>query len=231
MSEALDGDASSPLRALLPFRVNGSLQGEELQNLDAAMAQDAALVDEARALAQLRRDIHDLPAPVSPGEFGLARLLQDLDRSADLSHHPRQTGPRPAILTAIWTAIWTAFLPTFLTAIRPVRQPMWMVAFAAGIIGLGLGHALWSDWQGNVTPGYQQASARSGMATLSVTFEPTVSQAALTQLLLAHDLSIVDGPSALGVYRLALPDAVDRQPVIEALQQAETLVESVSFSE
>lgn len=223
MSEALDGNAFPPLRALLPFRVNGSLQGEDLQKLDAAMARDPALVDEARALAQLRRDIHDLPAPASPGEFGLARLLQDIDRGADLSHHPRRTGVRPAILTAISTAISTA--------IWPVPRPMWMAAFAAGIIGLGLGFLFWSHQSGDGTPGYLQASARSGAVTFSVTFEPAVSQAALTQLLLAHDLRIVDGPSALGVYRLALPDAVDRQPVIEALKAAGDLVESVSFSE
>jgi hypothetical protein len=61
----------------------------------------------------------------------------------------------------------------------------------------------WRDDRGDL----QQAGGDSG-AALQVTFKPQVTEEAIRALLLDVGASIVDGPSALGVYRLSLaPDA------------------------
>ena len=46
---------------------------------------------------------------------------------------------------------------------------------------------------------------------------PGASEADIRALLLAHDVSIVAGPTALGLYQVAIPDDADAAVIAQAL--------------
>ena len=59
--------------------------------------------------------------------------------------------------------------------------------------------------------GYETVSGSAGVlrADLSITFAPGIGEADARTLLLEHELQIVAGPSALGLYQLAAPETAD----------------------
>jgi len=69
------------IEALLPFYANGTLSDPERAAVEAALAEDPALELELAALRAMR-DTLQAEAPRSPGEFGLARLMRDVEREA-----------------------------------------------------------------------------------------------------------------------------------------------------
>lgn len=69
------------IEALLPFYANGSVSAPERAAVEAALAEDPALELELAALRAMR-DTLQAEAPRSPGEFGLTRLMRDVDREA-----------------------------------------------------------------------------------------------------------------------------------------------------
>ena len=97
-------------------------------------------------------------------------------------------------------------------------------ALAAGVAALvaGLGTAaLMRPAPLAEAPVYEQASGdASDLPRLTVTFAPEARLSEVAALLQAQDLLIVDGPGALGLYRLELPPGADAAAVAEALLQA-----------
>ncbi|MCT2539680.1 zf-HC2 domain-containing protein [Sedimentimonas flavescens] len=69
------------IEALLPFYANGSLSAPERAAVEAALAEDPTLELELAALRAMR-DTLQAEAPRSPGEFGLVRLMRDVEREA-----------------------------------------------------------------------------------------------------------------------------------------------------
>ena len=53
----------------------------------------------------------------------------------------------------------------------------------------------------------------------------------MTDLLLRHDLVVVDGPSALGLYWVSAPKGTDISALSATLRADVDIVESVSLSE
>lgn len=186
---------------LLPFRVNGSLSETEARAVQEALAESRALREQEQSLDALRREIRAMGAPVSPGERGLARLNRAI--SAD--------GKRA----------------------DPVRRWLPKVGIAAALVGLAAAGALML--RSNNGPGgsdfYQQASGEAGDGQLIVGFESTATQADVEALLLRHDLRIVDGPSALGLYQLQTQDGQGLAEALAALRAADTIVETVEPAE
>jgi anti-sigma factor RsiW len=68
--------------SLLPFYANRTLDAEDRARVEAALAEDTGLGDDLRALEQLRDTMQGMDVGPTPGEFGLARLLRDVDREA-----------------------------------------------------------------------------------------------------------------------------------------------------
>lgn len=78
---------------------------------------------------------------------------------------------------------------------------------------------------------YRQASGQNTANLLTVSFRSEATEGALADLLLRHDLVIVDGPSALRLYRLEVGKDQDPVAVALALRRETSLIESVEASE
>lgn len=182
---------------LLPFAVNGSLGPAEAREVEDWLARDPDLQDDANFLTRLRAVMRAEPLPETGTEFALARLMRDL---------PPQLAPEGGKPLGRWQG-WGAS------------------ALAAGVAALvaGLGTAALMRAPAPLAeaPVYEQASGdASDLPRLTVTFAPEARLADVAALLQAQDLLIVDGPGALGLYRLELPPGADAAAVAEALLQA-----------
>lgn len=168
--------------AELPFYVNGTLPEEIRAAVAAWLERDEGLRQEAAALAGLRARMQAEPV-TAPGEAGLKRLMQTLDRQApaNLPHPPRRWQIAAAVLAAV-------------------------VAVQALLLVLP------SDEPGG---GYQLAGA--GEPALTVAFQPESTEAQIRATLLEAGVVIVDGPSALGFYGLALLDGVETEAAMAVL--------------
>ena len=89
--------SSDEIEALLPFLANGTLDGDELQEVTAAVAADPQLAFQLAALRGIRDTMQSEGVGSSPGEFGLARLMRDV--RSEQSHDPSKdtTVVRPRI--------------------------------------------------------------------------------------------------------------------------------------
>jgi anti-sigma factor RsiW len=178
------------VEALLPFLVNGTLEGEEREIVEAALEQDAGLRAELAALAEIRDTMQAEDAGFSPGEMGLARLHKALDRE--------EAG---------------ATLPAVDVSARPASiAPVWRIA-AMILLVIAVGQAAFL-LLGDGRPGFELAG--DGGAALVVTVGPDTTEAALRAILISSGLEIVGGPSALGLYELA---PVDPETSLEASRE------------
>lgn len=112
------------------------------------------------------------------------------------------------------------------------RRVSLATAAAVALIAAGLGFAA----QTLLRPApveYIQASGDTDSAALLVAFQPTAPAQAISQALLAEGLTILDGPSALGLYRLAPMDApgTDLAALAERLQARADVFEVVDLAE
>lgn len=191
------------IEALLPFYVNGTLRGDERTGVEAALAADARLRGEADALGRIRTAMRDLDTGPTPGEFGLARLMRDIDRAAPKVAAPKTASPRRVV----------TLLPWGLAA-----------AAAIALVAVGLGR-----FGPDQDAPYRQASGDAATATLTLAFQPEATQAAVSDLLLEYGLVIVDGPSAIGLYRVAPADGRDLSALAAELRDRQEVVESVDL--
>jgi anti-sigma factor RsiW len=112
---------------------------------------------------------------------------------------------------------------------RPAGR--WQGLVAATIAGLVVAGAIAYAVLPGRGPVYVQAGATLGQPLLVIAFRPDAPQGAVSELLIDNDVVIVDGPSAVGLYRAALPKARSRDEVLQALRSASRLVESVGIDE
>jgi anti-sigma factor RsiW len=185
------------IEALLPFYVNGTLRGDERASVEAALDDDARLRDEAAALGHIRQSMRDIDMGHTPGEFGLARLMRDIDRAAPVR--------QPAVRRQ------SALLPWGLAA-----------AAAVALVAVGLGRFGFEE-----SAPYTQASGGADETFLTLAFQPEASQAQVSDLLLEYGLVIVDGPSAIGLYRVDPGQGRDLAALAAELRDREEVIESV----
>ena len=197
---------------LLPFAANDTLTPDEAAGLAEWLAQDGDLRQEAAFLAALRSRMQAAPLPETGAEFGLARLM----RSLPAQEGSAQDGPGQAGLAHPAPK-------------APLRRLVWP-ALAASVAALvsALGTAALMSRPPTEPVLYEQASGDvTDLPTLTVRFAEGAVLADLEALLQQHDLLIVDGPGALGLYRLELPPGADALAMAETLRAAQTLVLSV----
>lgn len=197
------------IHELLPFRANGTLDGADLAAVDAALAEDADLRAELAALTAIRATMR-AEEVASPGDFGLARLMRDVDAET------RVAAPVAANDNVVPLS----------------RLRIWQVA-AAVVLAVGIGFNLPQIGPGSAPmeradsepAGFTLASGGAA-ADFTVVFAPDATEAELRALLLEAGLEIVSGPSALGIYGLGLIDAESSDAAFAALS-ASAIVEDV----
>lgn len=187
-------DDRTEIETLLPFYVNGTLDPQERARIEGALDTDGDLRTQVAALQQVRAKLHETEREHSPGEFGLARLMRDIDKET------RSTG----------------YLP---------KQGALLVASVVAA-AITIGSVLFIT---RSDVGYQQASGGAVKQRFSVAFQPDAPQKEISRLLLEFGLEIVEGPSAIGLYRLDPGRNDDLEAILSELRSRTDLVESIQL--
>jgi len=197
------------IEELLPFYVNGTLEGEELLLVENAVRDNPDLQEEVALLKRLQAEMCELPVENSPGELGLRRLQNAL--SQDRQGARMSTG-KTSNVKSISRMSWRA------------------VAIAACVLLIVQTIALLPQWV--TDSGEDNLIAAGGSSViapygriLTITFVPDAREENIRQMLLSVGARIVDGPSALGVYKLSV--ATNDATVVKKLKARRNLVESV----
>ncbi len=196
-------DRLNDISEVLPFWVNGSLDEAERVQVEQALAGSADLRAEAEELRALRQDMRSVPMAAGPGDLGLARLMRaiDAETAAPKTNDSRYTLQRMAASVAV-----AAVLSSFATY---------------GVMNSGE----------NELAVYEQASGEDPATTLTVTFKPEATEAAISNLLREKGLVIVDGPSAIGLYRVGLPLDMTSDDAARYLADASLIIAHVELTE
>lgn len=182
---------------LLPFLANGTLEGDELAQVQEAVENDAALAAELSVLQGVRKSMQDQDVAFSPGEMGLARLMRDIE-----PHQQRSV---------------------------PVNRPyIWQIA-AAVLLAVVIGQAVLLPTADRSGPGYELAGG--GQATFTIAVRPDTTEAALRTLLLEAGVEIVSGPSAIGLYGLAVLEGTVVDDARDRLRAATNIIETLDEAE
>jgi hypothetical protein len=187
--------------ALLPWHVNGTLDGAARRKVDEATASSPALLAEAAWLKSVRNHIQNddrdaLPAP----DAGLDKLMA---RIAGEQSGKVVSLQRPATGLAKWY--------------KPALAIAASVIIAQGVVLEMMTHH-----------GATLTTASGEKATLQITFKPNATEAQIRETLASINGEIVGGPGALGIYKIDIRNG-DEQAVLTKLQQQKNIVESASL--
>ncbi len=205
-----EGSAHQEAQRLLPWFVNGTLQGEELALVERHLGECADCQREADGLRQLQATCTDTVAPADATPSFL-RLRRRIEASRAWYPLPRLSAMRRILGPA----------------------PPWMrwAMAAQFVVILALGGLL---IRGDRPAATYRTLGDAGVAghdadRLVVVFDPRISEAQMRRLLRASEARIVDGPTDAGAYVLVVP-ARRVATVREALRAAPgvTLVESLA---
>ena len=191
--------------ALLPWYVNGTLTDEERAQVEAHLEHCEQCREELRFLTGLRQAVKQVAdVPASP-ELGLKRLMREIDAETPAS--------RPATRRMAW---W-----------QPSLAAAAVVIVIQGVLLLNL-------WQRDDDAGMRLAGeARPAAVVLQIRFDAAAREEEIRALLRSLDARFVDGPSAVGLYRIELSgitpgdnEALAR--VLSALREQQAIVRHVA---
>jgi len=190
----------SEAEGLIAFVANETATNEEQKFVAEVASGDAGITDELAFSRKLRTALKT-QALTSPGEFGLARLKRDIAREQSAAISPTSDRWRATSFAAIAASL-------ILAVIIVLRSP------------------------GPQEGGYQLAGSSTVVDAVhfQVTFQPDTSEAELRALLTDIDLTIVEGPSALGLYRLRANDPeVEDRALLARLRASGRVVETAEL--
>lgn len=183
------------IETLLPFYANRTLDADERRRVDTALSADENLRAEASALERIRQTLQAEQTDHSPGEFGLARLMRDIEREKTQS--------------------------------TPVRNYRSLMAASVVAAAVALGGLIYVQ-QGEDT--YRQASGGDAQSQrLTVAFRQDATERDISGLLIEYGLEIVEGPSAIGLYRLDPGANGDIEALLSELDARSDVIESIEM--
>lgn len=184
---------------LLPFYLNGTLDSDEHSLVENALANDPALREELKLLQTIQKEVQEETLDYSPGEFGLKRLQKEIKLS------PLNTNPR-----------------------KPSSNKVWQLTAAAAclVVAIQTGYMLKSASDHTLTPAGSIATLPP-VPTHSVSFVGNAQEQDIRALLLSLNAIIVDGPSALGIYKLHIRG--DAQKALVRLEAQSSLIDSAQL--
>jgi anti-sigma factor RsiW len=212
-----DDDDRKEIEALLPWHAAGTLSQSERQRVEAALAREPGLAAHLEvARDEMAETIALNEALGTPSSHGLESLFAKIDaepaRKAALP--PNRLGRIGEFFASLspQTLAWSAAAAAFVLLLQ------------AGVIG---------DFMLKQKPSiaYQTASEASKSASAGtrvlIRFAPQADVAAITQFLQANQFTIIDGPSAGGLYTLRVATAklssADLQSVLARIQRDKTV--------
>jgi hypothetical protein len=185
------------IEELLPFAANGSLSPEEQAEIDAAAAADPQVAAELKSLRAIGDAMRTTETPASPGALGWARLQRELRKSA-----PSRT--------------------------RALRADVWRwVAIAACLVVVAQTLALTAllSRRDDVLVAAGDSGAAQGAFIAQIVFKPDAREQDIRALLLDVKGALVDGPSALGVYKASFRSEEEARAAVEKLRARPEIVE------
>lgn len=190
---------------LLPFLVNGTLDANERALVRAQLATDSDLAEQEQVLRRIRTQMQTEETLYSPGEMGLARLMRDLDGQSRIADEPATVlgFERRPVFSALAAAIATVAVISGVNLMRGASDAPEAPVY------------------------YEQASGDAADAVLTIAFRPNATQTQMTELMLSYGLVMVDGPSALGLYRVAPLDGDDLTELAARLAAETDIIETV----
>ena len=189
----------------IPWLVNNTLDPADRERLLAQLAQHPELAEDREFLDAVRRGIRQ-ERIASPGEFGLHRLNRTLDAMAAEDHKSVATQPSSG------------------------GRDWWRFSLAAAVMVIAIqGGVLWSVVRDADTDYRLLGSGTSSGTILQVEFQPDAREADIRALLSGIGGQLIDGPSALDLYRVRIDG--DRQHAEEKLGQLKGSTTVVRYAE
>ena len=177
----LHGDPHAQSQRLLPWYVNGSLDDEELAQVETHLADCAECREDLKAEQAMARQIKTLPSDVDRGWTALRARVEGGGAAAEAGSGRSLLGRRISVgwALAAQAACLALLIPILaFTLSRP--QPLYRTLGAAPSAGAG---------------------------NLVVIFKPDTSEQALRSTLMHNGARIVDGPTSTDAYVLRVPAA------------------------
>jgi anti-sigma factor RsiW len=191
---AADNNEPGEIEGLLPWHAAGTLGHRDAQRVEAALASDPELARRYELVREeLAQTIHLNETLGAPSSRSMAALFAKIDaepaRNKTASRNP---GAR---------------IREFFASLSP-RTLVWSASAAALAILLQAGLIAGIMLEEKNAGGYETASAPTKVADdgayALIRFQPQASAADITNFLETNKLSISDGPSAGGLYRVRL---------------------------
>ncbi|TGQ65451.1 MAG: anti-sigma factor [Mesorhizobium sp.] len=214
MSAAEKMSRRDEMETLLPFYLNGSLEGSDLEAIEEWLASDPAAL---AALGEAEAEFSSTAAAnetIRPPADALSRFARALDA---------EVGPARKPAGSSWLAqAWGRFMAV-------PAGVAW--AAAAALLALVMVQSLVQP--GGQSHDFEIAGAQDDLAKMPfalVKFKPEAKMADIAGFLDANKLKIIGGPTADGVFRLAIPattaaDYERLRGLIAAQPLAETVIE------
>lgn len=189
------------LRELLPFHANQTLDDAQAEQVRAGLQRYPELAAELAWLQGMRKTIRDQPLePLPAGDLGWSTLAGRIEgqREPKLVHLAQ---PRPVWPEKLRAWLQRNFIPVMATACAVLVAQALVIATLV-----------------QQDPGYVAAGApepvvgASSGVLLHVTIAPTVTQTQLTEALHRYKATIVQGPTALGIYTLQIKTTSNGEP-------------------
>ncbi|MBL4621867.1 MAG: hypothetical protein JKY89_05665 [Immundisolibacteraceae bacterium] len=193
----------SDIELLLPFYVNGTLDEQETKQVGQALAENKDLQEELVYLQNLQTHVRQQKNENSPSEFGLKRLQRVLQKEQHLNEDRQQLEMMSSAKNRWQYGAIAACLMLVVLTVTDMKTD--------------------TDYQ---AAGGTAISQHNGIVA-SVSFSPNVTEQQIRKLLLESHVFIVDGPSALGVYKLVIVDGNDN--TIKKLATRVDLIESIQI--
>jgi hypothetical protein len=211
------------IELMLPWYVMGTLDAADVARVEAALARDPGLERQFRLIREEFDESLAGNAAIADRPAGKAdRLMADVAKL-----QARRTAPRAAERAAPQPTLWERLTELFALPMGGMRlagaAAALLIVVQAGVIG-----TMVLRQSGTYAPasGITEPAPRGTVAL--VRFVDNVATAAVIELLAAHEMTIVDGPDANGLFTVRIgPDhmgVAERSAQIEALKRRTDVV-------
>lgn len=215
---------------LLPWYINNTLESPLRQLVDQHLEQCKDCRKELKEQQLLAQHVQQQDELSLSPQQSFSKLMKRIDANEQTRHDSHQSEPGSFSLLSYVRTLWTNVQQTP----SPTR---WILAAQTVAIVFLLGNILWvSTPLVDNTPGFETMS--NGQASLithariRIVFSDTSTEKDIRQILTRINARIIDGPSASGVYTLAVTNGQEtsREDLIEISRQLR-LNHGVPFAE